>query len=167
MNRPFLRGAPHALRAVQQRAATSAPNSAWRRLLTTKTTSQTTSKSAKTTPSQLWWRTNGPIQNTWRRLGYGGSSYTAAQNALRNGSRRGFRFSAWRGNQSGAKKAEESLSLSGRLKKLSREYGWSAVGVYFGLSILDFPFCFLFVRLVGAEKIGMFPPFQGLDMADG
>ena len=50
--------------------------------------------------------------------------------------------------------AEESLSLSGRLKKLSREYGWTAVGVYLSLSVLDFPFCFLLVRTVGTEKIG-------------
>ncbi|KAL2167091.1 hypothetical protein VTG60DRAFT_1711 [Thermothelomyces hinnuleus] len=48
---------------------------------------------------------------------------------------------------------EEPLSLSARLKKLSREYGWSAVGVYLALSVLDFPFCFLLVRTVGTEKI--------------
>jgi hypothetical protein len=28
------------------------------------------------------------------------------------------------------------------------------VGVYFALSVLDFPFCFLTVRWVGAERIG-------------
>jgi hypothetical protein len=50
--------------------------------------------------------------------------------------------------------AEESLSLSQRLKKLSREYGWTAVGIYLALSVLDFPFCFLLVRTVGTEKIG-------------
>ncbi|KAL2131828.1 hypothetical protein VTI74DRAFT_4572 [Chaetomium olivicolor] len=48
---------------------------------------------------------------------------------------------------------EQSLSLSQRLKKLSREYGWTAVGVYLALSVLDFPFCFLLVRTVGTEKI--------------
>jgi hypothetical protein len=48
----------------------------------------------------------------------------------------------------------ESRSLSGRLKKLSREYGWSAVGVYLTLSALDFPFCYLLVRYVGADTIG-------------
>lgn len=46
------------------------------------------------------------------------------------------------------------MSLSARFKQLSRKYGWSAVGVYFGLSVLDFPFCFLAVRLVGPERIG-------------
>lgn len=49
---------------------------------------------------------------------------------------------------------EPAPSLSQRLKQLSREYGWTAVGVYFGLSLLDFPFCFLAVRLLGTERIG-------------
>ncbi|KAL8916219.1 MAG: hypothetical protein Q9172_006399 [Xanthocarpia lactea] len=49
---------------------------------------------------------------------------------------------------------EPSLSLSQRLRKLSREYGWSALGVYLLLSALDFPFCFLAVRWVGTERIG-------------
>ncbi|KAL8711365.1 MAG: hypothetical protein Q9220_004262 [cf. Caloplaca sp. 1 TL-2023] len=49
---------------------------------------------------------------------------------------------------------EPSLSLSQRLRKLSREYGWSALGVYLLLTALDFPFCFLAVRLVGTDRIG-------------
>jgi hypothetical protein len=49
---------------------------------------------------------------------------------------------------------EPVLSLSQRLKALSREYGWTAVGVYLALSALDFPFCFLAVRLLGTERIG-------------
>lgn len=48
----------------------------------------------------------------------------------------------------------EAQGLSARLKKLSREYGWTAVGVYLALSVLDFPFCFMLVRFVGTEKIG-------------
>ncbi|KAI1495109.1 peptide alpha-N-acetyltransferase Nat2 [Biscogniauxia mediterranea] len=48
----------------------------------------------------------------------------------------------------------EPQGLSARLKKLSREYGWSALGVYLALSVLDFPFCFLLVRIVGTERIG-------------
>ena len=48
----------------------------------------------------------------------------------------------------------QARTLSNRLKDLSRKYGWAAVGVYFGLSILDFPLCFMAVRLVGAERIG-------------
>ncbi|KAK4038268.1 N-terminal acetyltransferase 2 [Parachaetomium inaequale] len=55
--------------------------------------------------------------------------------------------------KSGDAAPEESLSLSGRLKKLSREYGWAAAGIYLSLSVLDFPFCFLLVRTVGTEKI--------------
>ncbi|KAF2431925.1 hypothetical protein EJ08DRAFT_659606 [Tothia fuscella] len=49
---------------------------------------------------------------------------------------------------------EPSPSLSQRLRKLSREYGWSALGVYFALSALDFPFCFMAVRLLGTDRIG-------------
>lgn len=40
------------------------------------------------------------------------------------------------------------------MKKLSREYGWVGLGVYLGLSVLDFPLCFLLVRTVGVERIG-------------
>ncbi|KAI0012552.1 hypothetical protein F4779DRAFT_633351 [Xylariaceae sp. FL0662B] len=50
--------------------------------------------------------------------------------------------------------AEEPQGISARLKKLTREYGWAALGVYLGLSVLDFPFCFLLVRVVGTERIG-------------
>lgn len=48
----------------------------------------------------------------------------------------------------------EPTGIKARFKKLSKEYGWVAVGVYFGLSVLDFPFCFLAVRLAGPERIG-------------
>lgn len=44
--------------------------------------------------------------------------------------------------------------MSARLKRLSREYGWSALGVYLLLSALDFPFCFFAVRMLGTERIG-------------
>lgn len=40
------------------------------------------------------------------------------------------------------------------MRKLSREYGWSALGVYLLLSALDFPFCFAAVRLLGVDRIG-------------
>jgi hypothetical protein len=49
---------------------------------------------------------------------------------------------------------EPALSLSQRFRKLSREYGWLALWVYLGLSVLDFPFCFLLVRTLGVERIG-------------
>jgi len=40
------------------------------------------------------------------------------------------------------------------MRKLSREYGWSALGVYFALTALDFPFCYLFVKQMGTDRIG-------------
>lgn len=40
------------------------------------------------------------------------------------------------------------------MRKLSREYGWSALGVYLALSAADFPFCFLAVRWLGTDRIG-------------
>ncbi|KAF1960136.1 hypothetical protein CC80DRAFT_489352, partial [Byssothecium circinans] len=49
---------------------------------------------------------------------------------------------------------EPAPSLSQRLKKLGRQYGWLALGVYMGLTVLDFPFCFLTVRMLGTDRIG-------------
>lgn len=63
---------------------------------------------------------------------------------------RRYNSSSSNGQASGTEKA----SLSERLKKLSREYGWAALGVYLALSALDFPFCFAAVRLLGVERIG-------------
>ncbi|KAI0472936.1 hypothetical protein GGR56DRAFT_590381 [Xylariaceae sp. FL0804] len=54
---------------------------------------------------------------------------------------------------------QEPQSLSARLRKLSREYGWAALGVYLALSVADFPFCFLLVRIVGTERIGQLEHF--------
>ncbi|KAJ5719529.1 hypothetical protein N7493_007107 [Penicillium malachiteum] len=51
---------------------------------------------------------------------------------------------------------KDSGSISARLKKLSREYGWAALGVYLTLSAMDFPICFAMVRLLGVERIGHF-----------
>ncbi|TLD29295.1 hypothetical protein PspLS_03497 [Pyricularia sp. CBS 133598] len=48
---------------------------------------------------------------------------------------------------------DESLSLSQRMRKLSRVYGRATIFVYFALSIADFPFCFLLVRFVGTDRI--------------
>jgi hypothetical protein len=63
-------------------------------------------------------------------------------------------FSSTRARYEQAVPTAEPTSLSARLKKLSREYGWSAFGVYMALSALDFPFCFLAVRWLGTERIG-------------
>lgn len=49
---------------------------------------------------------------------------------------------------------QPALSLKERMKKLGREYGWSAFGVYMALSALDFPFCYLLVRTLGTDRIG-------------
>jgi hypothetical protein len=77
---------------------------------------------------------------------------------------------------------DSNLSLSQRLRKLFREYGWSALGVYLALTALDFPFCFLAVRYLGTDRIGHWEhvmlsyikswikwplPQQGQDVADG
>jgi hypothetical protein len=49
---------------------------------------------------------------------------------------------------------EPALSISQRFKQLSKEYGWTALAVYLGLSLIDFPICFLAVRLLGTDRIG-------------
>jgi len=51
---------------------------------------------------------------------------------------------------------EPSLTLSQRMRKLSREYGWTVVGVYGLLSVADFPLCYLAVKLLGTERIGRY-----------
>lgn len=72
---------------------------------------------------------------------------------------RPFRFSARHKSSQGSSTAgQEPQTLGGRIKRLSKEYGWVAVGVYLGLSVLDFPFCFLLVKVVGTEKIGTYGP---------
>ena len=63
-------------------------------------------------------------------------------------------FHSSRARRTNGAAAEEPLTLGQRMKKLSREYGWSAVGVYFMLSALDFPFCYLLVRTLGTDRIG-------------
>lgn len=136
MLRQPARGVRIPLKAFSQPTQQAAWNGAWRRLFTTETGAKL--------PSQLWRRRMVQFENIFTRLRFA----TAP--------RRGFRFSARRrADVKIPAGKEETLSLSQRLKKLSKEYGWAAVAVYFGLSVLDFPFCFLFVRAVGADKIGM------------
>lgn len=55
-----------------------------------------------------------------------------------------------------AQSGQTPPSLSQRLKTLSKEYGWSALGVYLLLSAMDFPICFLAVRWLGVERIGRY-----------
>ncbi|KUI62901.1 N-terminal acetyltransferase 2 [Cytospora mali] len=95
----------------------------------------------------------------WRNT----STAQTAQRLLSRTQKRNFNWSRPRrsdkssnGGSTGSKGGSEDAnpqSLSARLRKLSREYGWAAVGVYLGLSVLDFPFCFLLVRLVGTDRI--------------
>ncbi|RMY03862.1 hypothetical protein D0867_10550 [Hortaea werneckii] len=51
------------------------------------------------------------------------------------------------------KSQQPPQGLSARFKDLSRRYGWAALGVYMGLSALDFPFCFMAVRWLGTDRI--------------
>ncbi|PKS05825.1 hypothetical protein jhhlp_007654 [Lomentospora prolificans] len=60
----------------------------------------------------------------------------------------------FRSSQEGSKPDAEPQTIGARLKKLTREYGWVTVAVYLGLSVLDFPFCFLLVKVAGPDKIG-------------
>ena len=80
------------------------------------------------------------------------STFSSPSQTLRS-LRRARKSNGRRHNSSAAPEAQP-LSLKDRLKKMSREYGWTAVGVYLALSALDFPFCFMAVRLIGTEKIG-------------
>ncbi|PGG98321.1 hypothetical protein GX51_06883 [Blastomyces parvus] len=64
------------------------------------------------------------------------------------------RFNSSNSSSSSSSSSSPKLSFSQRMKKLSREYGWAALGVYLTLSALDFPFCFIAVRLLGVERIG-------------
>ncbi|KAF9882077.1 peptide alpha-n-acetyltransferase nat2 [Colletotrichum karsti] len=147
MMRPALRTA-----AVPRRAIPAARHSAWEAVWRQQFN---TRRPLSTKPSQSPGKTTGASQFTTRRAyTYNWSWMTARLETMFRTSRRGFRFSARNGSKADATPAKESLSLSQRLKKLSKEYGWSAVGVYFALSILDFPFCFLLVRIVGTDRIG-------------
>lgn len=121
---------------------------AWKRLFSVKSATASSVQSVRAATLQTPWRQTLARTNLRANAtSQGAYAWTTP--------RRGFRSTAWR--RSGAnngKPVEEKLSLGARLKKLSKEYGWTAVGVYLALSALDFPFCFLFVRVVGTETIG-------------
>ncbi|OAQ61971.1 peptide alpha-N-acetyltransferase [Pochonia chlamydosporia 170] len=123
--------------------ASPAWTGAWRRMFF----SETTNPILRTIRTQQLARLH-MLRNTTTR-----QSASRPSLSLPRIQRRGFRFSPWRRNttQNGT---QEKLTLSQRLKRLSKEYGWSAVGVYLTLSVLDFPFCFLLVRVVGTDTIG-------------
>lgn len=141
----FAKSTSQLLRSWRQPMSRPAWDGVWRRLFTT-------SKQYKSgSPQPLSWHRSTPLNTFTRRV----SPSNTATSARLGDSRRGFRFSAWRrGGQSTAQQADNPTSLAGKMRKLSREYGWSALGVYLGLSVLDLPFCFLLVRVVGVETIG-------------
>lgn len=153
---------------------------------TTTTTTTTTTSPLQRLAAQAWRSTAGKTtpastrsihaaagrgaagRTTWRTTGT--TSTKAAQDTLARAQRRNFNWSWARRSKAGkGAKAEESLSLSARLRKLSREYGWAAAGVYLGLSVLDFPFCFLLVKWAGTDRIGtsVFTPLGREDEGRG
>lgn len=52
----------------------------------------------------------------------------------------------------GVKHAVPPKSPTG-IKKLIHQYGYSALGVYLGLSLIDLPICFIVVHSAGEDKI--------------
>lgn len=101
--------------------------------------------------------TNPPTLNTWSRQ-FSSIRNLGSRPAIRpwcRQARPSRRFNSSRQNTNNNKSSStEPASLSQRLRKLSREYGWSALGVYLLLSALDFPLCFAAVRYFGSERIG-------------
>ncbi|KAI5462513.1 hypothetical protein BGZ63DRAFT_216272 [Mariannaea sp. PMI_226] len=132
------------LQAINQSTQQIALNGAWRRLLTSQTRTRESSSLQKLKTAQ------------WQSIGTQLRPHTFTTPAsLQSVLRRGFRFSARRLNKETASKAEvPKKGLKEQLKLLIKVYGWVTLGVYFGLSAADFPFCFLFVRAVGTEAIG-------------
>lgn len=84
------------------------------------------------------------------------SSASVLQKICMNTRRHFHKSKSWRDARKKARNAAEAdpTTLSGRLKKLIREYGWSVLGVYLFLSAADFPFCYLLVRYLGTDRIG-------------
>lgn len=110
-----------------------------------RTSRRASTKSPTTLTSLLWSQRAATIKEI--TVPRGGSAFRASRFPLRRP------FHTTRARRAAA---QQPTSLGARLKKLSREYGWTAVGVYMTLSVLDFPFCFLLVRTVGTDRIGMF-----------
>ncbi|TDZ39703.1 Uncharacterized protein CTRI78_v010519 [Colletotrichum trifolii] len=143
----------HRVAAATRRAIPTARQTAWEAVWQKRVSAPR--QAFSTTPSRaLGKKDAGASQFTTRRTQtYAWTWVNTHLESMFRSSRRTFRFSS-RQRSTDGKPVQESLSLSQRLKKLSKEYGWSAVGVYFALSILDFPFCFLLVRTVGTDRIG-------------
>ena len=137
-------------RASARASTYSTAGQLWKRQISQKSGSESTPWRLTTTSRQA-------SQTAWQRIGgHSPFSRAAPSKTAFRGQRRNFHSSKARNSESKTHESTaEPSSLSARLKKLSREYGWSAVGIYFALSVLDFPFCFLLVRTVGTDRIGM------------
>ncbi|KAK5073892.1 DUF1279 superfamily [Lithohypha guttulata] len=99
----------------------------------------------RTRPIATWQTTSRHAQNT---KNIQSTRFCAKRNPSRTTRR-------WKSEDASLdSKPDSQLSLGQRLKKLSREYGWAAVYIYLGLSLLDFPFCFLAVKTLGTDTIG-------------
>ncbi|VUC37488.1 unnamed protein product [Clonostachys rosea] len=141
MSRAWIEAVPRPLRSLRQ------PTTAWE-----PTWKRWSSSQSSQVSSHVAARASRGAANRVHMLP-GRQTLFTPKIALRQAPRRGFRFTSWRRSAEGAAEVKESLSLSDRFKKLTREYGRAAVGVYFLLSILDMPFFFLLVQAVGTEKI--------------
>ncbi|KAK2000285.1 peptide alpha-N-acetyltransferase Nat2 [Colletotrichum falcatum] len=138
--------------AIPRRALPPVRQSAWEAAWKKQSSAPRRSLVTPTQRPLSQWATSSQSTSRWSQT-YRSSWIASRLGTMSRSSRRTFRFSARQRNAKDGT-AQESLSLSQRLKKLSREYGWSAVGVYLALSVLDFPFCFLLVRIVGTDRIG-------------
>lgn len=130
------------LRSLAQRSFSSTPT----RSIPKPSTNFTFSSNSYTRAS-----TNSP-QSILQRLRHSVRFFTSSRTRL-NGKPASPKVTPELGSPGGP--LPEPTTLKGKLKKLSREYGWTVVGVYFALSVLDFPFCFLLVRTVGTDRVGM------------
>ncbi|KAH3664361.1 hypothetical protein WICMUC_005746 [Wickerhamomyces mucosus] len=52
--------------------------------------------------------------------------------------------------------SNNNLVKKSGLKSLIQQYGYSALGIYFVLSCIDFPICFIIVHSVGVDKVKEF-----------
>ncbi|KAK7206699.1 hypothetical protein BZA70DRAFT_112130 [Myxozyma melibiosi] len=65
------------------------------------------------------------------------------------------RFNSTKAPEAAKKQAPPpAAKKESRLKQLTKKYGWPIVWIYLGLSVLDYPVCFLVVHMLGQEKIG-------------
>ncbi|KAF7536693.1 hypothetical protein G7Z17_g13001 [Cylindrodendrum hubeiense] len=126
MLRQSVRGVRLPLKAFSQPIEQGAWNGAWRRLFTSQTKSRVS--------TEMWRWKSAPWQGVVARLRP--KTFTTPDKGPT------------------VKEGEAPKGVKAMLKKLIKEYGWVTLGVYIGLTVLDFPFCFLFVRAVGTEAIG-------------